>query len=97
METYISISNGLTAFAFFAFIILLFLVKREGKDERAQYMGYKLLGLLYTFLFGGLSILIFVTGWETVSYTMLRVSLSMLLSLHIFLGLGYWVYLTRKV
>jgi ABC-type proline/glycine betaine transport system permease subunit len=97
METLINITNGLTAFAFFAFVILVVLVKKEGKDERAQYMGYKLFSFLFTFLLGGLALIIFVTGWKPIDYTLLRVCITTLMSLNIFVGLGYWLYIRKKM
>jgi ABC-type proline/glycine betaine transport system permease subunit len=97
METLIIITNGLSAFAFFAFVILVVLIKKEGKDERAQYMSYKLFSFLFTFLLAGLGLIIFVTGWKTIDYTLLRVAITTLMSLNIFVGLGYWIYISKTV
>jgi hypothetical protein len=93
----ITITNGLSALAFFASIVFVVLVMKEGKDERAQLMGYRLFRLLFVFLWGGLAIVILVTGWKPFDYILLRVCISTLLSLTIFLGLGYWVLLRRKI
>ncbi|WP_280770375.1 hypothetical protein [Salipaludibacillus daqingensis] len=97
MEMLINVTNGITVVAFFAFLVLIFLVRREGKDERTQYMGYKLFRFLFTFLLGGLALIIFITGGQTVDYTLLRVSLTSLMSLTILVGLGYWLYISKKV
>ncbi|WP_042416774.1 hypothetical protein [Geomicrobium sp. JCM 19038] len=97
METLINITNGLTAFALFAFVILVILMKKEGKDERAQYLGYKLFSFLFTFLMGGLALIIFITGWEPIDYILLRVCITTLMSLNIFIGLGYWIYISKKI
>ncbi len=97
METVISVTNGLAALAFFAVIALVLLIKREGRDERAQYMGYKLFSFLFTFLLGGLAVIIVATGWKPVDYTLLRVCITTLMSLNIFVGLGYWLYIRKRV
>ncbi|WP_156877753.1 hypothetical protein [Shimazuella kribbensis] len=97
METLITITNGLSAFAFFAMIVFVILVMKEGKDERAQLMGYRLYRLLFTFLLGGLALIIFVTGWKEFDYTLLRVCITTLFSLTIFVGLGYWILLRKKI
>jgi len=95
MDFLITVSNGLTVLAFFAFLIISVFVKREGKDERSQMMGYKLMSFLFTFLFGGLALIIFVTGWFDIDYTLLRVSISLLLSLTVLMGSIYWFSLKR--
>jgi hypothetical protein len=95
METIINITNGLTVLSFIAFLILMILVKKEGKDERSQFMGYKLFRFLFTFLLAGLALIIVVTGWRTLDYTQLRVSITTLFSLNILTGLGYWIYLSK--
>lgn len=97
MEMFINLTNGLTVLAFFAFLVLIFLIKKEGKDERTQYMGYKLFSFLFTFLLIGLALIIAVTGWKTIDYTLLRVSITTLMSLNILVGLGYWIYLSKTV
>jgi hypothetical protein len=97
METIITVTNGLSVLSLLAFIFLGFLMKKEGKDERAQFMAYKLFSFLFTFLLGGLALIIFVTGWKTIDYTLLRVCITTLMSLTIFAGLGYWMYIRRSV
>ncbi|MCH5585211.1 hypothetical protein MK805_09545 [Shimazuella sp. AN120528] len=97
MGTIITITNGLAVFAFLALIVLVILISKEGKDERAQLMGYKLFRFLLVFLWVGLALVIFVTGWKTIDYTQLRVCITTLMSLTIILGLGYWVYLSKKL
>ncbi|MGA8943792.1 MAG: hypothetical protein WB502_13935 [Thermoactinomyces sp.] len=96
METAIMITNGLSGFAFFAFLGLVVMIAREGKDERARFLGYKLFNFLFVFLFGGLSIIIFYTGWVDVEYKVLRVSITTLFSLTIFSGLIYWMAIRKK-
>lgn len=96
-ETLINATNGLTALAFFAFVILVILIKKEGKDERAQYLGYRLFSFLFTFLLGGLALILFVTAWNPLDYISLRMSITTLMSLNIFVGLGYWIYMSKKV
>jgi hypothetical protein len=95
MDWWIQVSNGLTVLAFVAFLALIYLVKKEGKDERTQYMGYKLFSFLFAFLLCGLVLIIFVTGWKTIDYTTLRVCITSLMSLNIFVGLGYWIFLSK--
>jgi hypothetical protein len=97
METFITISNGLAAFSFLALVILIVLVSKEGKDERAQLMGYRLFRFLFVFLWSGLALIILVTGWKAIDYTQLRVYISTVLSLTIILGLGFWIYLRKKL
>lgn len=97
METLINITNGLTGFAFLAFLVLLVLVNKEGKDERAVYMGYKLFAFLFVFLLAGLSLIIFITGWQPIEYILLRVYITSLMSLTIFAGLLYWLFIRKKV
>ncbi|MBE2914362.1 hypothetical protein [Anoxybacillus flavithermus] len=87
--------NILAVLALAAFLVLIFLIKREGNDERTQYMVYKLFSFLFTFLLIGLSLIIIVTGWKTIDYTLLRVSITILMSLNIFVGLVYWIYLSK--
>ena len=58
-------------------------------------MGYRLFSFLFTFLLGGLTLILVYTGWKEVDYTQLRVSITTLMSLNILLGLGYWVYLSK--
>lgn len=50
---------------------------------------------LFTFLLTGLALIIVVTGWRTLDYTQLRVSITTLFSLNILAGLGYWIYLIK--
>ncbi|WP_297990254.1 hypothetical protein [Anoxybacillus sp.] len=95
MGTFVHFTNGLTVLALAAFLVLIFLIKREGKDERTQYMVYKLFSFLFTFLLIGLSLIIIVTGWKAMDYTLLRVSITTLMSLNIFVGLVYWIYLSK--
>lgn len=97
MDTLITITNGLAVAAFIAFLIMVALVRREGKDERSQFMGHKLFSFLFTFLFGGLALIIVVTGWRTLDYAQLRVCITTLMSLNILVGLGYWIYLSKRV
>ncbi|MFC4560179.1 hypothetical protein ACFO3D_18645 [Virgibacillus kekensis] len=97
MDLLITITNGLTVVALVAFLILMGLVKKEGRDERSQYMGYKLFSFLFTFLLGGLALIIFVTSWKTIDYTLLRICITTLMSLNLLAGLGYWIYITKKV
>lgn len=97
MELLIRITNGLAVVAFLAFLAMTVLVKKEGRDERTQYMGHKLFSFLFAFLFGGLALIIVVTSWRTLNFTLLRVLITSLMSLSILLGLGYWLYLVRKV
>lgn len=97
METLINITNGLTAFAFFAFVILVILMKKEGKDERAQYLGYKLFSFLFTFLLGGSALIIFITAWKPMDYALLRICITTLISLNLLVGLGYWFYISKKM
>lgn len=97
MATIINVTNGLTVFAFLALVVLVILISKEGKDERVQLMGYKLFRFLFVFLFGGLALVIFVTGWKSIDYIQLRVCITTLMSLAVILGLGYWVYLSKKL
>lgn len=96
VETVIAVTNGLAGFAFFAFLGLVVLVAKEGKDERAQFLGYKLFSFLFVFLFGCLSLIIFYTGWVSVEYEVLRVAITTLSSLTIFSGLIYWLIIRKK-
>ena len=96
METLITITNGLTVIAFFMFLGLVFLVTKEGKDERAILLGYKLFSFLFIFLLCGLSLIIFYTGWKTLDYVSLRVYITTLMSLTIFAGFFYWLILRKK-
>ncbi|AXM88216.1 MULTISPECIES: hypothetical protein [Anoxybacillus] len=95
MGTFVHFTNILAVLALAAFLVLIFLIKREGNDERTQYMVYKLFSFLFTFLLIGLSLIIIVTGWKTIDYTLLRVSITTLMSLNIFVGLVYWIYLSK--
>lgn len=97
METIINITNGLHVIAIVAIVLLVVLVRRGGSDERAQYMGYKLYSFLFTFMLVGLSLIILVTGWYPVEYTMLRVYITTLFSLNVFVGIIYWLYLKQKM
>lgn len=96
METIITVTNGLTVIAFFVFVGLVILVAKEGKDERAIFLGYKLFSFLFTFLLGGLALIIFFTGWNTLDYVTLRVCITTLMSLTIVVALGYWLILRHK-
>ncbi len=96
METIITLTNVLTGIAFFVFLGLVILVAKEGKDERATLLGYKLFSFLFVFLLGGLSIIILYTGWKSLDYTMLRVCITTLMSLTIFVGLFYWLIIRKK-
>ncbi|MFC3885486.1 hypothetical protein ACFOU2_19230 [Bacillus songklensis] len=96
METIITVTNGLTAIAFFIFVGLVILVAKEGRDERATLLGYKLFNFLFIFLFGGLSLIVFYTGWNTLDYTTLRVCITTLMSLTIFAALFYWLIIRNK-
>ncbi len=96
METVIAVTNGLAGFAFFAFLGLAVMVAKEGKDERAQFLGYKLFSFLFVFLFGCLALIIFYTGWVNVEYEVLRVAITTSLSLTIFSGLIYWLVIRKK-
>ncbi|WP_409297017.1 hypothetical protein V1498_04000 [Peribacillus sp. SCS-26] len=97
MERIIYVTNGLSVLAFAAFLVLIFLFKKEGRDERARYMGYRLFSFLFAFLLGGLSLIIFITGTEAFTYIQLRVSITALMSLNLLAGLGYWLYLRKTV
>ena len=96
MELFITITNGLSVLALAALVVFVILIKKEGNDERTQYMEFKLLRFLYIFLLGGLSLIIFVTGWKTIDYRLLRVCITSLMSLNIFVGLGYWIYISKN-
>lgn len=96
METIITVTNGLSGIAFFVFLGLVILVAKEGKDERSTFLGYKLFSFLFVFLLGGLSLIIFYTGWRTLDYVMLRVCITTLMSLTIFAGLSYWLIIRNK-
>lgn len=97
METWIAINNGLTVLALLAFGVLVLLVAKEGQDERSRWMGFKLFRFLFLLLLGGLAAIILVTGWVTVDYETLRSWITLLMSLVIFAGLGYWLYLRNKL
>jgi hypothetical protein len=97
MDFWINISNGLAVLAFIALIGLVILIKNAGNDERTQFMGYKLFSFLYTFLLCGLALIIFITAWIPFDYVMLRVCITSLMSLNILIGLGYWIYISKKL
>lgn len=96
MEILIIITNGLSVLSLIALLIILLMVTKEGNDERTHFMGYKLFSFLFFFLLAGISLIILITGWKTISYTLLRVSITTLFSLTIFAGLGFWLYLNKK-
>lgn len=96
MDTIITLTNGLTGIAFFILVGLIILVAREGKDERAALLGYKLFSFLFVFLLGGLSLIILYTGWRTLDYELLRVCMTTLMSLTVVVGFVYWLILRRK-
>lgn len=96
MTTIINITNGLSVFSLLALITLIALTSKEGRDERAQLMSYKLTSFLFIFLLGGLALVILVTGWITIDYVQLRVYITALMSLTIIMGLGYWIYISKK-
>ncbi|KHF29440.1 hypothetical protein LR68_01801 [Anoxybacillus sp. BCO1] len=96
MGIFVNLTNGLSVLAFLAFLVLIFFIKKEGKDERAQYIGYKFFSFLFTFLSIGLGLIVAVTGWKNIDYTLLRGSITTLISLTILIGLGYWIYLSKK-
>jgi hypothetical protein len=96
MDTIITYTNGLAAVSFFVFVGLIILVTKEGKDERATLLGYKLFSFLFVFLLCGLSLIIFFTGWKTIDYVMLRVCITTLMSLTILAGSFYWIIIRRK-
>ncbi|MEK0314527.1 hypothetical protein [Cohnella sp. 56] len=97
MELLTDITNGVSLIALFGVIVLSVLVKKEGTDERARFMGFKLFSFLFTFQLAGLSLIILVTGWNDIGYTWLRICITSLFSLTILVGLGYWIYLGKKV
>ncbi|ALX48799.1 hypothetical protein [Lentibacillus amyloliquefaciens] len=97
MQTLISLTNGLSVVALLAFIILVAMVSKEGQDERAQYMGYKLYSFLFTLLFIGLSLIVFITGWQSIDYVLLRVFITTLMSITIVVGLVYWLIIRRNI
>ncbi|MBB6675358.1 hypothetical protein [Cohnella nanjingensis] len=96
METVLTITNGLSGIAFLACIGLVILVAKEGQDERARLLGYKLFSFLFVFLIGGLSLIICYTGWKTIDYVILRICMTTLMSLTIFVGLFYWMIIRKK-
>jgi len=97
VELLINITNGVSIMALVGVIVLAILIKKEGTDERARFMGYKLFSYLFTFLLAGLSLIILVTGWNAIGYALLRICITSLFSLTILVGLGYWIYLSKKV
>lgn len=97
METLISITNNLSVFALLAFVALIVLAAKEGNDERASLLGYKLFRFLFVFLLSGLSLIIFYTGWVTIDYVLLRVCLTTLMSVTMFAALIYWMIIRRTI
>lgn len=92
----VSITNGLTMLALLGLVALIMLMKREGNDERTHYMWYRMFRFLFVFLWFGLALLILVTAWKTIDYALLRVCITSLSSLTIFVGLGYWIYISNS-
>jgi hypothetical protein len=97
LEVLTNITNGVSIMALVGIIVLTVLIKKEGSDERSRFMGYKLFGFLFTFQLAGLSLIILVTGWNAIGYDLLRICITSLFSLTFLVGLGYWIFLSKKV
>lgn len=89
-------SSGLALLAIAAFVALVILITREGTDERARTMGYKLYSALFLILFSGLGLVAFISGFYTINYHQLRSCISVLMSLTIIYGLIYWIIIKRN-
>ncbi|MFU8691680.1 hypothetical protein ACNA6I_17735 [Rossellomorea sp. FS2] len=87
--------NGLVVVSFFAFFILMISMAKEGKDERTLLISNKLFRGLYSFIIMGLALMLFTNGWTELDFSTFKTLLSLLLSLHLFFGLGYWFYLLK--
>lgn len=96
MEKIIMFTNSMTITAFFAVIGLVLSVAKEGKDERAVLMAYRLFRFLFVFLLGLLSLIILYTSWEPLDYVSLRVCLTTSMSLTVFVGIVYWQIIRKK-
>ncbi len=95
-QTIIMITNALAVIAFFMLLGLAILVVKEGQDERAILLGYKLFSFSFAFLLGGLSLIIFYTGWNTLDYAMLRVCITTLMSVTISAAFFYWLAIRKQ-
>lgn len=92
----ITITNGLTVVAFLVFLLFVYFIAKEGNDERATFLKFKLFSFLFTFLLSGLALIILYTGWVPLNYVMLRVSITSLMSLTVIVGFLYWLILRKK-
>jgi hypothetical protein len=96
MNNIMVFTNGLALVAIVAFIALVLLITKEGTDERAKLMGFKLYGSLFLLLFGGLALITFVSGFYMINYQQLRMTLSILMSITVLWGLLYWIILKKN-
>ncbi|GEB76623.1 hypothetical protein [Sporolactobacillus inulinus] len=96
MEKIIMFTNSMTVVAFFVVIGLVLSVAKEGKDERAVIMAYRLFRFLFVFLCGLLSLIILLTSWRTLDYVTLRVCLTTSMSLTVLAGFVYWLIIRKK-
>jgi hypothetical protein len=96
MNNIMVFTNGLALVAIGAFIALVFSIIKEGSDERARLMGFKLYGSLFLLLFGGLALITFISGFYMINYQQLRMALSILMSITVLWGLLYWIFLKKN-
>jgi hypothetical protein len=96
VETWIPFLNAISSITFLVFIVLMIIMKREGDDERAQAMQYRLFRFSFFFVMAGLSFLILISGWIEMTYTTFRSLTTTMFSLTLISALCYWLYLQRK-
>ncbi|GLI84823.1 hypothetical protein ANABIO32_25400 [Rossellomorea marisflavi] len=88
--------NGLAGLSFFSFFILMISMTKEGNDERTLLISNKLFKGLYSFIIVGLALILVINVRIEINFNDFKSLLKLLLSLHLFFGLGYWFYLLKR-
>ncbi|MCT1576980.1 hypothetical protein M3E13_03880 [Oceanobacillus kimchii] len=96
MDILQTLFNGLVAISFIGFLLFILSMKNQGNDERTIFLSQKVFKSMYTVLLLGIVIIFLFNTWSEVSYQVFKMSISIVISLNLLLGVGYWFYLIKR-
>ncbi|MFS0749930.1 MULTISPECIES: hypothetical protein [Oceanobacillus] len=96
MEILQALFNGLVAISLIGFLLFILSMKNQGNDERTIFLSQKVFKSMYTVLLLGIVIIFLFNTWSEISYQVFKMSISIVISLNLLLGVGYWFYLIKR-
>ncbi|MBT2599799.1 MULTISPECIES: hypothetical protein [Oceanobacillus] len=96
MDILQTLFNGLVAISFIGFLLFILSMKNQGNDERTIFLSQKVFKSMYTVLLLGIVIIFLFNTWSEVSYQVFKMSISIVISLNLLIGVGYWFYLIKR-